>query len=113
MGPGYVVAALLEVAGLSGIVLASFVMRTERRARVAELRSFLLSGQISVTSPAPVVQNRWFSPASRVVNIPVAPKGRDDGRPRDSAARSALTRAFARHGLTEMGGMVAASISAG
>lgn len=112
MGPGYVAAVLLEVAGLSGIVVAAFVIRTERRARVAELRSFLLSGQIPVTGPIPVSQRLWFSPGPRVVNVPVA-QGRDHRRPRESAARSALGRAFARHGSTEMGGMVAASISAG
>jgi hypothetical protein len=113
MGPGYVVAVLLEVAGLSGIVVAAFAMRTERKARVAELRSFLLSGQTSVAVPTPVAQNRWFSPTPRVVNVPVATQQRRDGRPQETAARSALGRAFARHGSTEMGGMVAASISAG
>ena len=96
MGPGYVVAALLEGAGLSGLVLAAVMIRTERKTRVAELRNVLRSGQSAVAAAGPALQNRWRVSAPRVVNVPVVTANRGAGRLHESAARSALGRAFAR-----------------
>ena len=52
MGPGYVVAAVLETSGLIGLVVGGFVLRAERQARVADLRDFLRSGQSSLSAQA-------------------------------------------------------------
>lgn len=112
MGPGYVVAALLEGAGLSGLVVAAFVMRTERMARVAELRTVLRTGQSSTAVVKPAVPRRWRMGAPRIVSVPVVMQPRGATRPRESAARSALGRAFVQAAPLPARGM-AASISAG
>lgn len=108
MGPGYVVAALLEVAGLSGLVVAAFVMHTERKARVAELRTVLRSGPSSVAAIGAALQGRWWLIAPRVVDVPVVTHRREAGERGESAARSALSRAIARPACA-----VAVSVSAG
>lgn len=98
MALGYVIAALLEVAGLIGLVCALVRIRAEHRVRAAELRGFLRSGQ-SVSGPLDTGGSRRRTAGdARVVTIPYA-QGRDRaGPPRDSAARSALRRAVARGG---------------
>ena len=94
MGPGYVVAAVFETAGLIGLTVAASVMRAERQARVAELRSFLRSGQAALSASGSIVPTRWGWAAPRVIDVPVVTHRRDAGQPLDSAARSALTRAI-------------------
>ncbi|MDP4003457.1 hypothetical protein [Methylobacterium sp. NEAU K] len=96
MGPGYVVAAFLEAAGLIGLVVAAVVMRTEHRAKAAELRSFLRSGQMPLPASGSASASRWGQAAPRIIDIPVVPHRRDGAQGHDSAARSALGRAIAR-----------------
>jgi hypothetical protein len=96
MASGYVVAAFLEAAGLIGLVCAAFTMRAERRAKAAELRGFLRSGQISSASLGVAEPRRAVLFGSRLSAISVVP-GRDRAKPQpDSAARSALGRAILR-----------------
>ena len=98
MALGYVIAALLEAAGLIGLVVALIKIAAERRAKAAELRSFLRSGQSASTPLDLGSGHRRNARGARVVSVPYA-TGRDrTGPPRDSAARSALRRAVARGG---------------
>ena len=106
------VAALLEGAGLCGLVVAAFVMRRERLARVAELRTVLRSGQSPVAVVSPAVRSRWRLGAPRIVSVPVIVPPRGATGPRGSAARSALGRAFVQTGPLRARGM-ATAISAG
>lgn len=96
MASGYVVAAILEAAGLIGLVIALVNIQTERRARAAELRGFLRSGQTS--GPASDATGpRWpMRFGARVVVLPVAPGGMTPRH--ESAARAALGRAILRSG---------------
>ncbi|SDM42629.1 hypothetical protein SAMN05216360_10258 [Methylobacterium phyllostachyos] len=97
MASGYVVSAVLEAAGLIGLVIALIKIRAERRAKAAELRSFLRSGQGALASFDGALMRRHADVTARVVVVPFAPE-RGTARPaRDSAARSALKRAVA-HG---------------
>lgn len=96
MASGYVVAALLETAGLIGLVIAAIRMRAERQARAAELRGFLRSGQSSSSHLGVAEPRRTALSGSGLSAIPVVPS-RGQARPqRDSAARSALGRAIIR-----------------
>jgi hypothetical protein len=96
MASGYVVAAFLEAAGLVGLVIAVLKMRTERRAKAVELRSFLRSGLIPAADI--VGARRLTEGASRAVAVPFTPS-RGSGSPaHPSAARSALERAIVRGG---------------
>ncbi len=96
MASGYVVAAFLETAGLIGLVIAAFKMRTERLAKVNELRSFLHSGQTSVSAPDLSGPRRRAGLGQRVIDVPFIP-GRHAAQPlQASPARSALERAVVR-----------------
>jgi hypothetical protein len=50
MAIGYGIALVLEAAGLAGLVFGLLRMRTERRARAAELRGLLLTGNAQAAS---------------------------------------------------------------
>lgn len=92
MASGFVIAAILETAGLIGLVLACIRIRAERRAKAAELRNFLRSGQ-SVSAPVEI-GSAHHRRTARLVTVPYA-MGRDRAGPsRDSVARSALRRAL-------------------
>ncbi|MCJ2088191.1 hypothetical protein MKK88_19710 [Methylobacterium sp. E-005] len=98
MASGYVIAALLEAAGVISLVFALIKIRAERRAKAAELRSFLRSGQSgAATLNVGGAQRRAVS-GSRVVTVPYAAGRGRAGPLHDSAARSALRRAIARGG---------------
>lgn len=59
MALGYVLALVLEAAGLVGLVLGLARLRTERRARAAELRGLLLTGNaVATASTRPANTNR-------------------------------------------------------
>lgn len=95
MASGYVVAAILEMAGLTGLVIAAFRLRGERLAKSTDLRSFLLSGHIPASElPSPP---RWARPDARVIAVPVLLELSSGAAP-DSPARSALRRAVLRAG---------------
>ncbi|MEL6063829.1 MULTISPECIES: hypothetical protein [unclassified Methylobacterium] len=98
MASGYVIAALLEAAGLIGLALALVKLRAEREAKAAELRSFLRSGQSISTASDTTGSHRRTVFGSRVTTIPYA---EETGRAEpacESAARAALRRAIARGG---------------
>lgn len=97
MASGYVIAALLEAAGLIGLVVALITIRVERQAKAAELRRFLRSGQ-TVAAPRALGGYRRTASESRVVTIPYAAGRGRSGSPHDASARSALRRAVARGG---------------
>ena len=100
MASGYVVAALLETAGLIGLVIAAFKIRAERQAKAAELRSFLRSGQMPSSVPA-ASGVHWGAAAGRHdIAVPFAPDRSRAAGTRPSNARSALSRAVVRGGLT-------------
>lgn len=112
MALGYVVAAILETAGLVGLVLALLRIQAERRAKVAELRSFLRSGQ-TVSTPRDIAGSHHRAAfGTRVVAIPYAAESGRTVPTRDTAARSALRRAIARGGQ-RFHADAAVSISAG
>lgn len=50
MAWGYVIALALEAAGLLGLVVGALRLRTERRARAAELRGLLLTGHAAIVT---------------------------------------------------------------
>lgn len=92
MAPGYVIALLLEAAGLAGLVLALAVLRAEERARAAELRLFLKSGQSGRATPGPVSRQRRRGPSARPADLPVTLVRQGAAVLADSAARAALHR---------------------
>lgn len=98
MASGYVIAALLEAAGLTGLVLALVKIRAERRIKAAELRSFLRSGQSG--SPALDISgaHRRTDGRARVVAIPSTTGFNSTALNRGSAAHSALRRAITSGG---------------
>lgn len=99
MASGYVIAALLEAAGLIGLALALIRIRAEREEKAAELRSFLRSGQSTLAPPDSGSARRRFTVGTRVIAIPYATNsGPSSGPTGHSAARSALQRAIARNG---------------
>ena len=99
MALGYVIAALLEAAGLIGLALALVRIRAERAEKAAGLRSFLRSGQSTLAPPDSGSVRRRFTAGTRVIAIPYAIKpGHGSGPTGHSAARSALQRAIARNG---------------
>ncbi|MCJ2062068.1 hypothetical protein MKK63_05050 [Methylobacterium sp. J-088] len=98
MASGYVVAAILETAGLVGLVLALVRIQAERRAKVAELRSFLRSGQTGSAAGDHGGSHHRAAFGTRVVAVPYAAAPGLTGPTRDTAARSALRRAIARGG---------------
>ncbi|MEE7504273.1 hypothetical protein ACLBXO_19635 [Methylobacterium sp. C33D] len=110
MAAGYVVAAFLEAAGLVGLAIALLRMRTERRARVAELRSFLRSGQIPTFDLAGT--RRPADAAARAIAVPYTATRGDASAAKPSAARAALGRAFMPGGAAPRAGL-ADAISAG
>ena len=111
MASGYVVAALLETAGLIGLVIAVLKIRSERQLKAADLRSFLRSGDIA--SSAAVGGSHRVSRSGRCSDaVPFVPGRCRVGDSRPSTARSALGRAIAR-GEGSARATVAASISAG
>ncbi|MGU3668722.1 hypothetical protein ACLBX9_31470 [Methylobacterium sp. A49B] len=112
MASGYVVAAFLEAAGLIGLVIAAIKIRAERQAKVAELRSYLRSGQIAPSAANPLGSPRIAGSGGRVVAVPFAP---DQTRTLDaqvSAARSALRRAITP-GERRVRAHLGAAVSAG
>ena len=111
MASGYVVAALLEMAGLIGLVIAAFKIRAERQAKAAELRSFLRSGQMSSSGQASSGAHRGAASGRHDIAIPFAPDRSRAAGIRPSNARAALSRAVARGGstvATERGAIVSA-----
>ena len=98
MASGYVIAAFLEAAGLIGLVVALVRIQAERRAKAAELRSFLRSGQSTSSSSIDGGSHHWAVFGPRVVTVPYAVATGRTGPTRKSAARSALRRAIARGG---------------
>ena len=112
MASGYVVAAFLETAGLIGLVIAAFKIRAERQVKVAELRSFLRSGQMSSSGPAFSGAARGTGSGSHVMAVPFAPNRSRAAETRPSAARSALSRAFVRGG-SSLTAELGATVSAG
>ncbi len=88
MALGYVLALVLEAAGLAGLVLGLIRLRTERRARAAELRGLLLTGNAVATSSArPASANR----IPRQVFVDCAPRAASQI---NVDARTALDRAL-------------------
>lgn len=112
MASGYVVAALLETAGLIGLMIAALKIRSERQMKAAELRCFLHSGQIASPGAAIGGPQRLSGSGRRNAAIPFAPSRDRVADPRPSTARSALSRAIAR-GEASVRANVAAPISAG
>jgi hypothetical protein len=112
MASGYVVAALLEAAGLIGLVIATLTMRAERRAKAAELRGFLRSGQASTTGVTVPEARRHATPGTRFVLLAVPPRSGTAMPHQASAARSALGRAIVG-GARRIQPDLTASISAG
>ncbi len=110
MAAGYVVAAFLEAAGLAGLVIAVLKMRTERRARAADLRSFLRSGQIPIVEIGGT--RRPADAAARLIAVPYTTGRGGAPEARPSAARAALGRAFTSGGAAPRAGLIGA-ISAG
>jgi hypothetical protein len=90
MAPGYVIALALEAAGLLGLVLGTLRLRTERRARAAELRGLLLTGNATAASSSAVRTATSSAAPRRVVIVPTAAERGQDA----FAARSALHRAL-------------------
>jgi len=112
MASGYVVSAVLELAGLIGLMIALIKMRAERRAKVAELRGFLRSGQGALAGLDGTLTRRYADSTARVVVVPYA-RERSTPRPaQDSAARSALKRAVA-HGSRSFESEFTTPLSAG
>ena len=88
MAPGYVIALVLESAGLVGLLVGLLRMRTERRERAAELRGLLLTGNATAAGAGGL---RAGTPAPRrVLVIPTPANTQHDA----SAARVALHRAL-------------------
>jgi hypothetical protein len=87
MAIGYGIALLLETAGLAGLVLGLMRLRTERRARAAELRGLLLTGNAQATANSAV---RVTQEPRRVVVAPAQIAVAQDVL----AAREALHRAL-------------------
>ena len=58
MAPGYVLAIVLEAAGLLTLTLGVGLIRFERRAKAAELKRFLSSGQSAALPVPPTVRAR-------------------------------------------------------
>jgi hypothetical protein len=112
MASGYVVAAFLEAAGLIGLVIAVFKIRAERQAKVAELRSYLRSGQIAPSAANAFGSQRPTGSGRRVVAVPFAPDRTRTLDAQVSAARTALSRAIAP-GERGSRSKLAAAISAG
>lgn len=109
MASGYVLAAFLETTGLIGLVIAALKIRAERRAKAAELRDFLRSGQMPSASAASIGSHR--APGRRIAAVTVAPARSRNAEARQSSARSALSRAIAQSGTalrTEFGTRVSA-----
>jgi hypothetical protein len=98
MASGYVIAAVLELAGLFGLVLALFRIQAERRTKAAELRSFLRSGQGGSSALDIGALRRRTDYGARVVTVPATAARSGAVANRDSAARSALRRAVLRRG---------------
>ncbi|MCJ2133490.1 hypothetical protein MKK69_05320 [Methylobacterium sp. J-026] len=94
MASGYVIAAVLEAAGLIGLAIALVTMRAERRAKAAELRSFLRSGQSASSAFDTAGSYRQTDSGTRVIAIPYTSKRRDGVPAPETAARSALGRAI-------------------
>ncbi len=88
MAFGYVLALALEAAGLVGLVLGFIRLRAEKRARAAELRGLLLTGNVTAASgPRP-------APAARIPRqVFVDCASRDTARD-GLDARAALDRAL-------------------
>ena len=109
MASGYVIAALLETAGLIGLVIAAVKIRAERQAKAGELRSFLRSGQLPPSIPV-LVRSRWTSATGGRTLTLQATSGRTPAAG-ESTARSALGRAIVRSGRAvrdDLGGPVSA-----
>lgn len=88
MALGYVVALVCEAAGLIGLVVGIARLRAESRARAAELRGLLLTGN---SNAAAAMRHGVSGPALRRVVIDPGPLG----PAQDSfAARAALDRAL-------------------
>ncbi len=94
MASGYVIAAVLEAAGLIGLAIALVTMRAERRAKAAELRSFLRSGQSVSPAFDTVGSSRKAASETRVIAIPYTSKRAAGAPAPETAARSALGRAI-------------------
>lgn len=97
MASGYVIALVLEAAGVCGLILGTLTLRSERRARAAELRGLLLTGNATATtvsSPRPVATR---AAPRRVVMVPVPAERVQDA----FAARTALHRALGVYGQPE------------
>ncbi|GJE38351.1 hypothetical protein [Methylobacterium persicinum] len=88
MGLGYAVALVLESAGLVGLVIGMIRLRAERRARAAELRGLLLTGNAAAAGG---IRIGTAHRAPRRVVVDPAPSA----VVQDSvAARTALNRAL-------------------
>jgi hypothetical protein len=90
MALGYVIALALEATGLLGLVVGALRLRTERRARAAELRGLLLTGHAAiVTSTGGRTGANAPAPRRIVVPPPATHPALDS-----LAARTALHRAL-------------------
>lgn len=97
MASGYVVAVVLEAAGLIGLAIALVRIRAERRVKRAGLRNFLQSGQNALSGIDGTVARGRADSRTQVIVVPYVPARSDAPSVRESAARSALGRAIVRN----------------
>lgn len=90
MAAGYLIALVLETAGLVGLVFGLVRLRAERRARAAELRGLLLTGNANAAAGSGIRSN---VPGQMPLRVLVSP-GQTTTSPDGSAARAALDRAL-------------------